>query len=350
MRSTVLRAAALVFFAGATSVAAQEGESPQYEPWEQELYEAAQEEGQIVWYVSQTTSEFADQVCNLFQQTYPGVECSAVRATGSVTFQRVMQEVQAQAVQGDVYSSNDTTDFLLLSEGDALLEYLPQRIDNMLPNLREAGRDGLWFTSNVSPYGIVYNTGLVADEEAPQTWTDLLDPKWKGQVGIAHPGFSGSMGMYAIAMRDKYGWEYFEKFEENDPYIGRSIADGFNLVVSGERKVAVAPVTLGLAATASGDPVQTVFPEDGLMLPPSGTGILADAPHPNAAKLFEEFLLSEAYADLLIENLRYPLIQGVELPEGMPPLDDVELLTVDPESAATEVVEIQDQFRATFGI
>lgn len=346
MTTGLIRIAALACVAGAATAAAQD-----FEPWEQELYDAAREEGEIIWYVSQTTSEFAETICQTFETRYEGVDCNPIRATGSVTFQRVMQEVQAGAVQGDVYSSNDETDFVEMLKMDALAAYIPHNIEHMAPGLREASNDeGYWFASNVSPYGIVYNTELVSEEEAPRTWQDLLDPKWKDQLAIAHPGFSGSMGMYAIAMRDKYGWEYFEQMEENNPHIGRSIADGYNLVVSGERKVAVAPVSLGLAGEAEGKPVETVFPDDGLMLPPSGTGILADAPHPNAARLFAEFMLGTEYANLLVENLRYPLRGDVEPAEGMPSLNEVELLVVDPDTAGEAVIEIQEQFRDTFGI
>ena len=249
MRSRVITIAALALAAGTVAGTAQE-----FEPWEQELYEAAREEGEIIWYVSQTTSEFAETVCQAFEARYEGVDCNPIRATGSVTFQRVMQEVQAGSVQGDVYSSNDETDFVELNKVKALTAYVPNNIEHMSPSLREASNpDGYWFASNVSPYGIAYNTELVSEEEAPKNWTDLLDPKWKDQLAIAHPSFSGSMGMFAIAMRDKYGWEFFEKMEQNKPHIGRSIADGYNLVVSGERKVAVVPVSLSFAGEAEGE-------------------------------------------------------------------------------------------------
>ncbi len=344
MRSRVITIAALALAAGTVAGTAQE-----FEPWEQELYEAAREEGEIIWYVSQTTSEFAETVCQAFEARYEGVDCNPIRATGSVTFQRVMQEVQAGSVQGDVYSSNDETDFVELNKVKALTAYVPNNIEHMSPSLREASNpDGYWFASNVSPYGIAYNTELVSEEEAPKNWTDLLDPKWKDQLAIAHPSFSGSMGMFAIAMRDKYGWEFFEKMEQNKPHIGRSIADGYNLVVSGERKVAVVPVSLSFAGEAEGKPVKTVFPTDGLMLPPSGTGILANAPHPNAARLFAEFMLGSDYAKLLAENRRYPLRDDVEL--TIPSLKDVELLVVDPETAGEALIEVQELFRDTFGI
>jgi len=322
-----------------------------YQPWEQELYDAAKSEGGVVWYVSQTTSEMANALCAEFTARYPGVNCDAIRATGSVTFQRVMQEVQANAVQGDVYSSNDDTDFMEMQKYDALAAYTPHNIEYMLPSMKAAGnQDGYWYASNISPYGIVYNTDLVSADEAPKSWKDLLDPKWKDQLAIAHPGFSGSMSMFTVALEELYGWEYFEKLEANKPQIGRSVSDGYNLVVSGERKIAIAPITLALGGKMNGKPVDIVLPEDGLMLPPSGTGLLAAAPHPNAGKLFEEFLLGKEAAEFLAGQNRYPLRGDVPTAEGVPSIANVPMITANPETAAQKVGEATEMFRDTFGI
>lgn len=343
LRKTGLAAIALA----ATALPA----TAQYADWEQALYDAAKAEGEVIWYVSQTTSEMATLICGEFTRTYPGVACNPIRATGSVTFQRVMQEVQARSVQGDVYSSNDDTDFVELKKLDALVGYKPNNFEFMLPSMQAASNaDGYWFASNISPYAITYNTTLVTADEAPKKWQDLLDPKWKDQVAIAHPGFSGSMGMFAIAIADRYGWDYFTDLEKNKPQIGRSIADGYNLVVSGERKVAVAPVPLILQGKAEGKPVEVVFPEDGLMMPPSGTGVLANAPHPNAAKLFAEFMLGKPYNEFLSSQNRYPLRGDVETAEGVPSIVGIDMMVVDPETAPEKVQDVLEKFRDTFGI
>ncbi|MCI5074868.1 extracellular solute-binding protein [Oricola sp.] len=341
-------AAAAAICAGLASMPAS---AQSYEPWEQELYDAAKEEGGVVWYVSQTTSEMANAICAEFAKRYPDVTCDAIRATGSVTFQRVMQEVQANAVQGDVYSSNDDTDFVEMLKADALAAYKPHNLEHMLPSMKAAGnQDGYWYASNISPYGIVYNTDLVPADEAPKTWNDLLDPKWKDQLAIAHPGFSGSMSMFTVAVEEAYGWEYFEKLEANKPQIGRSVSDGYNLVVSGERKVAIAPITLGLGGKMGGKPVDIVVPEDGLMLPPSGTGLLAAAPHPNAGKLFEEFLLGKEAAQMLADAHRFPLRSDVPTADGVPSLANTPMITANPGTAAEKVGPTTEKFRETFGI
>ena len=73
------------------------------------------------------------------------------------------------------------------------------------------------------------------------SWTDLLDPKWKGQIALPHPAFSGCGGVWALGLRKLYGWEYFEKLAKNNPRIGRSFGDPVTLMTAGECKVAPGP-------------------------------------------------------------------------------------------------------------
>jgi len=319
-------------------------------PREAELYAAAKPEGSITWYVSQFNTEDADAVCRLFTERYPDVKCNAVRATGQVIYQRLMQEIGAGAMQADVFSTNDVAQMVELKATDKLVEYTPDNLQYMVPAIRKFGEPGYWFTSSIAPYAIGYNTNLVSEADAPRNWTDLLDPKWKDQVAIPHPGFSGSAGTWVIAMRDMYGWEFFDKLEENKPQISRSVADSANLIVSGERKIAVVPVNRAAVDAYNGAPVEPVYPTDGLVLPPGSTGLLAGAPHPNAAKLFAEFILGKEVANYYQGDQRFPLRADTTPPETLKPLDDMKFIMVEDKKVVTDLPEVQDKFRDTFGI
>lgn len=319
---------------------------------ETELYEAAKAEGGLIWYVSQTTTEFADGMCALFKERYEGVDCNVVRASGQVVFQRIQQELQAGALQADVMSTNDEGQMLYLKEQGALAQFAPENLEHMVPMLRKmADPENYWITSGVSPLVIAYNTDLVSEEEAPKSWTDLHDPKWMNQIAIGHPGFSGSVGLWTVMIDDLYGWDFFEKLEKNKPQIGRSVVDGHNLVVSGERSVALAPLSLVESdANRRGLPIAPIFPEDGALLPPSATGVMEAAPHPNAARLFVNFLLGPEISEYFAADYRYPLREGVPLAEGMRPLDSYPTITVPVEESLKRVPEVQEKFRNTFGI
>lgn len=318
---------------------------------EQALYAAAKKEGSVTWYTSQSGTQVSEDVCAMFTVRYPGVKCNPVRATAQVVFQRLIQETRAKATHADVLSTNSVADLVILKKDGSLAAYQPENLRFMAPKIKAMGeKDGYWIPSQVAPLGIVYNKNLVKPGDAPKTWIDLLDPKWLGQAAVAHPGYSGSVGVWVTAMHKLYGREYFEKLAKNKPQIGRSVLDGMNLVISGERKVALAPLNTAEKEASKGAPLVAVYPTDGVLLPLSASAILKDAPHPNAARLFMEFNLGTEMSKFLAAELRNPLRSDVPSPTGIPTLDQIKILTVPDGQVMTSATEMKEMFRDVFGI
>ena len=315
------------------------------------LYEAARGENGVTWYTSQLTTEQAEEVCALFSARFEGIACYPVRANGSSTLQRVVQEIQANAVQGDVVSTNGVSDFEEFKALGGLAQYSPDNLSGMQPSLAALNdADGYYFVSGVSPFGFVYNTDLVSPDEVPHSWNDLTDPRWRDQIAIAHPGFSGSAGQWAIAMNRLYGRAFFEGLAANEPQIGRSIADGYTMVTTGERSLTVTSLALGRDAMRDGKPVDLVVPDEGMFLPPSAAGVLAGAPNPNSARLFVEFLASTEFSEWLASKGRNPLRTDVATPEGTPDLNEVSVLTVSVAESLADQQNVVEMFRDIFGI
>ena len=301
---------------------------------EKSLYEAAQKEGSVTWYITQYGDEAANKVCSAFNAKYPNVKCNYVRSTATVAFQRLAQEIQAKAVQADVFSTNDEFQLVTLKEGDSLEEYLPDNLSHVPQPLKDLGNGGFWNVTAIGTFGIVYNTNLVKPEDAPTSWADFQDPKWKNKLAIAHPGFSGSAGVWAIAMRRLYGDDFFKKLADNNPQIGRSIVDGYNLTASGERAVAVQGVYNIIEGRRKGEPVQEVYPAEGIVAIPGSSAIIKNSPHPNAAKLFMEFLFGTEVSGVLTADYRLPLRDDVAPAPGVKPLSELTLLSVSSEEQA----------------
>lgn len=314
------------------------------------LYEAAKKEGEATWYVSQHDLEFAEKIASDFARLYPGVKINVVRTTGQVQYQRFTQEVKADTVAADVYSTYEDGHLVEMKKNNQIANYVPENLKGLEKSLQDAAETGYWEPTSVAPVAIGYNTQLVKKEDAPKSWKDLLDPKWKGQIGIGHPGFSGSVGIWCIALQKMYGWDYFTQLAKNEPQIGRSIVDGYNLILSGERKVALVPTALTTDGEAKGSPVATSFPEDGTVVLPGSTAIPAKAPHPNAARLFLEYLLSKDHSTLLATNDRIPLRADAPKPPHAKPLDELKVVTVPTADTVSKMNEIKEKFRDTFGI
>ena len=320
-------------------------------PQEQRLYAGAKKEGSVTWYTSQSGTQVSEEVCAMFTARYPGVKCNPVRATAQVVFQRLIQETKARATHADVLSTNSVADLVILKKDGNLAPYTVENLRFVSPRIKAmAEKDGYWIPTQLAPLGIVYNKNLVKAADAPKTWKDLLDPKWQGQTAVAHPGYSGSVGVWVTAMHKLYGREYFEKLAQNKPQIGRSILDGMNLVISGERKVALAPLNTAEKEASKGAPLVTVYPADGVLLPLSASAILKDAPHPNAARLFLEFNLGPELSKYLAAELRNPLRSDVASPPGIPSLEQLKILTVPDAEVMKNAAQMKEMFRDVFGI
>ena len=208
---------------------------------------------------------------------------------------------------------------------------------------------GYYYVTNASRYFLIYNTQKVKAEEAPRAWTDLLDPKWKGKVATGHPAFSGCTGIWALSMRKLYGWEFFEKLAKNNPRIGRSAVDPVTLINAGECLVGLASANNAYPAAAKGNPIGINHPRDGLSLCVTPSAIPANAPHPNAARLFMEWLLSEGYSRLIAADGSEPIRGGVEPNAGVPALATQKVIPLTVAEIRKGVPEVIEQWRETFG-
>jgi iron(III) transport system substrate-binding protein len=150
-------------------------------------------------------------------------------------------------------------------------------------------------------------------------------------------------------MRILYGWSYFDKLAENNPRIGRSGNDPITLVNAGECVVGLGPISTTLLSASRGNPLAPVYPTDGSLLCIGPSGVLANAPHPNAARLFMNWLLSKECAQVMADNFQTPVRDDVAPPRGMAKLADVKLIRVSTADIGRGVPEVIEQWRDTFG-
>ena len=136
-----------------------------------------------------------------------------------------------------------------------------------------------------------YNTNLVPAKDAPTGYLDLLDPKWKGKLVKSHPGYSGTSltGTYAIVKA--LGWDYLEKLSKQGVQQLQSTTATPKSIASGERAVMVDGNEYNMFIEIDAkSPVAIIYPKEGTPFVTSPTAIFADAPHPNAARVLQNFL------------------------------------------------------------
>ena len=329
--------AALVLIAAAVSAHAQDARR-----------EAAKKEGKVVWYTSLALSS-SEKVAKLFEAAYPGIKVEVHRTGSQRVLQRVMQELQANIKNADVLHTSDAGHFVLLKEKKLLMKYAPAGIESFPAGFKD--KDGFYYALRATVNVIAYNTKLVPAAEAPRTWKELLDPKWKGKLVTAHPGYSGVIATHVLALVHLYGWDYWKQLAQNKVMLVQSAVDPAGVVASGERPVAVDGGDYTFyQVKKKGNPVEIVFPKEGVPLVVSPSAITSFAPHPNAAKLFTDFIFSRELQQVLADSEGlYTGHPGVKYPADQPKLSELNLLQVEPEELEKRNEEIKTRFVEFFG-
>jgi iron(III) transport system substrate-binding protein len=342
--------AALLAFGGGKSAKAQS--APSMTPHENELYEAARKEGgELTWYTAQSDDITAQALGRSFEKVYPGIKVNVLRTTAQVAYQRVTQEIKASAIQCDVLSTTDIGHCVALKASGSLEKYVPEDSSKVLDIYKNYDPDGTYFVTSAGMIGIGYNTSKVKEADAPKNWTDLLDPKWKDNISLGHPGFSGYVGTWALTLRNQYGWDFFEKLAKNNPRVGRSINDTVTMLNAGESAIAGSgPVGTLMESVQKGNPLAMIYPTDGTVLIIAPSGIMKGCKHPNAARLYMEFLMSTGASQIWVDHFNETIRPEVSASEGVKSAKDLKIIRPTVEQIVKGIPEVIRQWRDTFGV
>ena len=303
-RSGISRRATLqgagVVFAGAAFSTRVMADAPPTEPVTSALIEAAKKEGQVIYYTS-TDLPVAEKLAKAFEAKYPGIAVRVERTGAERVFQRIGQEYSSNIHAVDVVNSSDAAHFIVWKRDGILAPYVPDEVAKYYP-AEHRDADGQFASFRVWLSIIAYNTNLVKAEDAPKSFADLLDPKWKGKIVKAHPGYSGTIMTATYQMQRDLGWSFFEQLAKQNIMQVQSSADPPKKLDLGERAVMADGNEYNIfQLKEAGRPVEPVYASEGSPLIIGPNGIFKASPHPNAARLFQSFCFSREAQQLIID-------------------------------------------------
>ena len=309
---------------------------------------AAKQEGELTWYVASIDARNAEKAGRTFTEKY-GIKVNVVRAASQIMFQRLEQDLSQRAGNADVFSSVDIGNFVTLKKNGSLAAYTPENAKDLLTIFQNLDPDGYFHATVASVIAIDYNSEKVKPEDAPKSWTDLLDPKWANKIALGHPAYSGFAGNWAAQMFKLYGKQYFERIEKLQPMVSRSLLDATNLLSSGERLVTASPIAPILEFKDRGNPLAIQYPTDGAILVSTPSAILKNAPHPNAARLFMEFLLGPEFNVILAQAHYETMRPDVKPLPGAKSVADVKVIRPTLEDSTNGIPAVAELWRNVFG-
>jgi iron(III) transport system substrate-binding protein len=308
------------------------------------LIEAAKKEGKVVWYTSIDLA-VAEKIAKSFEARYPGVAARVERSGAERVFQRIGQEYTSKIYAVDVANSSDAAHFVAWKRDGWLAPYVPEDVAKFYP-AEHRDADGLFATARVTLSVIGYNTNLVKAEDAPKSFADLLDPKWKNKLVKSHPGYSGGAMTATYQTSRDLGWEFFEKLGRQGVMQVQSMTDPPKKLALGERAVMSDGAEYVLALLKEdGKPVEPVYATEGSPLINGPNGIFKNAPNPNAARLFQNYSFTPEVQQLIVDvgGLRsvHPLAKEKL---GRKPLSEIKLMKDD----AAAVEKMSDEIKARY--
>ncbi|HEY5380036.1 MAG TPA: extracellular solute-binding protein [Pseudolabrys sp.] len=314
------------------------------------LIEAAKKEGKLVFYTAMDL-QFAEKLGKTFEAKFPGIAVRVERSGAERVFTRIGQEYSSNIHAVDVVNTADQAHCIVWKQNGWLEPYLPQEVAQHFDK-DYYDPDGFSITTRilVSPFGI--NTNLVKMEDAPKSFADLLDPKWKGKMVKAHPAYSGTIMNATFEIARDLGWGYLEKLAKQDIMQVQSATDTPKRIVLGERAIMIDGAGyLVIRDKEAGKPVDVIYPTEGTPLATGPSAVFKAAPNPNAARLFQNWMHGREGQQLLVDVARQyaPHKQTVEKP-GVRKLADIKLMKEDPQGVHAQADVVKKRYAEIFKV
>jgi len=336
--------------AGAVFAEPLKAAAPQATPVTSDLIEAALKEGKVSYYAA-IELRVAERLGKLFEAKYPGISVRVERSGAERLFQRIAQEQGSGIHTVDIANSTDVAHYLEWKKHGLLAAYLPEEVAKHFP-ADQIDADGMYATSCAWLEAIGYNTNLVKPEDAPKSYADLLDPKWQGKLVKGHPSYSGAILTTTYILSRELGWSYYEKLAKQKVMQVQSAGDPPQKIMLGERAVMADGNDYQLVLfKEQGKPVEVVYPAEGAPLIVVPSGVFANAPNPNAARLFQNFFLSREAQQMLVDEFAHRSFHDEVKPRaGQRPMSDVKMLKSDPVQVQAMSEELKARYAKIFRV
>lgn len=314
--------------------------------WDQ-VVANAKKEGRAVYYSSNIAkteeplmAQFGSDAGLAIEYARPG--------GGEVVLRKYEQEIKGGAQSADVCGLSDY----------ALGIYAREQGFAATPDLPNAARLSETFKltdPGVYPTGglamtIVVNNDMIPQGEGPTKYSDLVDPKYKGQILFGAPENAGTSTLLIKGLVEQHGWDFVKALRANEASEMRLQAEAMQAVARGEKPICVVAQAWGFLYQQQGSPTRMIFPDDGTVLARYCFFISNKAANPAAAAVLGNYLLSPEYQKVAAEeNGFYGSNSDAPPPPGVPPISELKVYSPNLVELTAQRGEIIDTWRKIIG-
>lgn len=311
------------------------------------LEEGAKKEREMVFYTSLSLTDYP-KILPHFEKSYPFIKTNTYRATPSGVFQRVDTEARANRFAVDVVGSAPVEMWQLKLRRHSTGYLSPEQ--KALP-AGSHDAEGYWQGFEVTPLILAFNTKQVSGADAPRSYQDLLNPKWKGRMSLGTEEYTW-LNILLESMGAKKGAEYAQALAKQDLHMpGSSSVMRIQLMLAGESAIAIA--ARGRRVTEykqQGAPIdfRILDPYAG---EPNFVALMQRAPHPHSALLFIDWILSEEGQTRLVDAAgRISIRKGIKHKPWVQELFQKDFVFLSPSTIGPNLNSIIEQYNQIFGL
>jgi len=312
----------------------------------QENKKVEEDLGSVVIYTPHNAEEVNPVVKEFQERT--GIRVDVVAAGTGELLKRI--EAESNNPLGDVMWGGGAESL------DSFKEYFDSYViedDDKIPT-HFKDKEYLWYGFSALPMVIIYNKKLVKPEEAPTSWEDLLDEKWKGKIAYADPARSGSSYTTLVTLLTAHkdegdeGWDFVKKFIGSlDGKLISSSSGVYKGVADGEYSVGLTLEKAAMRYIKAGANIEMVYPEDGTSAAPDGIALIKGAKNIENAKKFIEFSFGKDVQNFAAKEFNWRSTRtDIDSPEGLGPMEEIKLVDYDFSWAANNKEAVLDRWKS----
>jgi iron(III) transport system substrate-binding protein len=286
-----------------------------------------------------------------FEKKYPGVKINFIRKSSGPFATLVETERSVGKCSLDVVHTSEPSDIERWKNEGYLMAYKTENWD-MIP-IRDKNKDGYYCAMGISVMLGAYNPKIIKPSEAPKSYKDFLNPKFKKMMSNSSPSRGGTGMIAAMRVIELYGWDYIKALaEKQESMFVAGHGTVVSMVISGERPLAwEASGYRVLEEDAKGAPCKHIWHVEGPPLYWIDMGIPQKAPHPAAAKLLMNYLSSREGQEIFVKETNFwsPLPR-MRAPVLMKPLEEMNVWYPDKAALLKNTKEVAEKFDQIFGL
>jgi iron(III) transport system substrate-binding protein len=251
----------------------------------------AEQEGAFVFYCHENEAGTA-AIAEGFGKDFPKIKASYVRAQTGALYNKILSERSAGRFEVDVVQLSDIAPAVDFEKRGGFELYVSPSNDAYRQEYRSATA-GAYFWTGVTFGGLAYNKTKVKAEEAPKTYKDILNPRWRNKMSCKISA-SGIQYVQWYLLRQIYGNDFWKEYAKQRPRAFDSRVQLFDRLAKGDDEItSMAEYSAYVLYKSRGADVEFVAPPEGLIATPLVVGAVSKAPHPECAKLFVDWAMSE---------------------------------------------------------